>query len=875
MSSTLSTASKRKVICVDDNEMVLEAISDLIRDMGFEVITAASANQCMELIKPIALQVLFVVSDYNMPGKNGFELRKELLLEYHDIPFFILSGELTKEMAIAGIDLGITAFLEKPIDVQRLTDVLREKTKYRLESMIEDEDLIASFIVDSEKLIEEMEELLLELEENPTDIDRINRVFACAHTVKGSSGFLKPDFLHKFMHRYEDYFSQFKRRPELLNGQAVSVLLQGLDITRDLVRKMSARTLDMIDVESLCDIFSSNQKEETQSKENAESIMEMAKKEGGSRSDQKEAAKASKKDEIRVSMKVLDEFMERSGELTVLRNMINKVVRVIEQEYSENKDVATLSELLEEMHKTNGLLQEKVSDLRKTPLNHVFRPLQRTVRDLASTLGKQIQMLTVGDDLHIDHVLADVLNKCLIHMVRNSADHGIESPTIRESLGKPAVGTLRISAEEVNGEIHIAIQDDGKGIDPGIVRKKAIEKGLSTEQNLAAKSDGEILLLIFEPGFSTASEVTDVSGRGVGTDMVLKSVQAVGGRIVIDSKVGQGTKFQIVLPIPKSVLIIDSLFVGSEGNVYGIPQDKIRRVICLTGEDVNSRVRDLNKQKVIEVDSKLLPVIDLREVLEISRIDDSSVKTKSPATLDDSGEPLTLVSVESKGREFCLQVDEIGDIEDTVVRRLNRDLNYLAEFLGATFLGDGNIGLLLNIDGVADKLNLSNQVNARLDTYLRDDVPVYGLDSFILVRLNELGLFALPQSDIVRLEEFSTEHIEFSGKQPVVIYRDSPLPLYGLECLIGLHRTQGYFESDRVFALICKKEERLFGLMVDKILDLVAHTPISTRKEDGECFTRSVINGSTVGIVRLEDLKEWNNLFQPLATRSSFLKAII
>ena len=265
--------------------------------------------------------------------------------------------------------------------------------------------------------------------------------------------------------------------------------------------------------------------------------------------------------ELKVPVKVLDRFMEASGEMTVIRNIINKCAKAIEAQFPRNRDVSMLSELLDEMQKINASVQTQITNLRKVPMHNILKPIYRLVRDTSKALEKEVEVVTVGSDLAIDTNIAAILNNSLVHLIRNSLDHGLESPLDREKMGKERKGKVTITCYQKNEVICIIIEDDGRGINEDSIRKKLVKNGTHTEAQ-AARLEKDILYgMIFEAGFSTAEKVTDISGRGVGMSMVKDSVKSVGGQIDIESIPTQGTKFTLSMPVPKASLSFETVFL--------------------------------------------------------------------------------------------------------------------------------------------------------------------------------------------------------------------------------------------------------------------------------------------------------------------------
>jgi two-component system chemotaxis sensor kinase CheA len=467
--------------------------------------------------------------------------------------------------------------------------------------------------------------------------------------------------------------------------------------------------------------------------------------------------------------------------------MVNKLVKGLETQYAGNRDIQNLSELLEEMHKINGTIQTYITDLRKVPLSGVLKPIPRIIRDLAKDLGKTIDLKIDGEKLRVDNAISTVCSASLVHLVRNSADHGIEDTAKRKSVGKPPAGSIQISCRQIGEEVHISIQDDGKGIDPDVIRAKALEKGLYSQSQLAEMNDQQILSIIFAPGFSTAAKVTDVSGRGVGMDMVRSSVEAVGGQISINSKPGIGSTFNLKLPIPKSVQIITALIIETSRQSFAIHQDVIIRVLRIEPSKKNDLIQMASKGRTLRSEDTTLPLVQLSNILAL------------PQRQEYVGNPPThsitsVLIVESGGLRYALEVDDIHDAEEIVVNRISPNFNPKSAFAGATFMGDGTVGLIIDVKGIAElagirALNETKKVSRTQDIDPQTDRIKSTKKDILLFKLASKATYGIPIEQVYRLEEFEASKIKLSGAERVVIYRDGIMPLYAMEKLLKLKAT--------------------------------------------------------------------------------------
>jgi two-component system, chemotaxis family, sensor kinase CheA len=831
----MSFEKSLKVFCIDDEPDLIDVMRDIVTKAGFTPVTFTSPIAATEALQKDTSKVILIISDYMMPEFTGLELRAKCLDETKHIPFLIVSGKISREEALRAIDLKISRVLPKPIDEESLCKIIVTETTDIIKALKDDREMVDAFISDAEGLIEQMEGFLLSLEAQPGNIEIINQIFAIAHTIKGGSGFLQPATLHHFMHRFEDFLSPYKKSQSQVDGATIDTLLKGLDLIKILTGELKSGEHSAHNLEELCHIF-------------VQAKAQTATTSGGRPAHDQPTGKAAAlevRNEIRVSMHLLDEFMELSGEITVLRNMINKLVRAIEKDVPANKDVQLLGELLEEMHKINSQMQDKIIDLRKVPLKSVLRPLPRALRDVATTLKKDIRLETMGDDIRVDNTIAEVLSNSLIHMVRNSADHGIESAEERSKRAKPTQGTIRIVASEEGENINISISDDGKGINHEIVKSKAIENGLITKDQAAQMSPSDIRSLIFESGFSTAAVVTDVSGRGVGMDMVMKAVSKIGGRIETESEVGHGSKFNLILPIPKSINIIGALLVKCAEHTYCIPQDDIYRLYTFNPEDLDKVIRHAQGSDFLHVDGHLYPLMNLRETLLGHSLQNGAYlldPNNSSAT-----EETRIVLVKVNQKVFGIVVDAILDMEEIVVKGLSRNLRSIGIFAGATFLGDGKVGLILHPKGLANMNHIMIPSDVAPDSIQPAELKSTNekLTDTVLFNLRGPGHYGVDLEEIYRLEHLHGSEIQYSGNQPVIVYRGSPIPIIDLSVELDLDRPLLNLSEQSTLPILITRlnGESFVGLFVDKIVEIQPAPPYDTITQNGAGILGSALVG--------------------------------
>ena len=816
------------VLYLDDEPELLPVVADLIEQFGFKCFSTESTATANDFLLQNQQQTVFIISDYRMEPTDGFEFRKQTIEICPDIPFLILSAHVTKDMALLGIDLKISGFLDKPFREDAFLELLKKEGVARIRSIKEDRELLHGFIDEAEPILEQAEELALIFENAPNDIDSINKCFGLIHTLKGSSGYFKPKTLHQFVHRFEDLLKKIQRGETTLSPEVMSSIFRSLDFIKQLLREYKTGHHGQHALEDIFRDFFDFQAHGTRSQV------------GHSEPVTKEISpKTPEKDvhnELRVSVALLDQFMQTSGEMTVIRNMINKCVKSIEAQFPRNREVLMLAELLEELHKINGGIQTQITNLRKVPIYNILKPVQRVVRDVSKSLGKEAELIVLGDELAVDTAIAGVLNNSLVHLVRNSLDHGLESPQEREQAGKSRKGKVTIQASQKNDAIIISIEDDGRGINEASIQKKLVKNGTHTAEEAALLSKQELYAMIFESGFSTAEKVTDVSGRGVGMSMVKDCVKSIGGQIEIESFPQKGSRFTLCLPIPKSVLIRDCLFVTTNQMLFGIPQDEIMRVLQ-SDQKVKSDIFCTMGTHNINYNGQLVPVISLSKLLGMQ---------ESNEHLSD----MNIVIIGNQIKKIALRVDRILDIEDTVIKPLQGLNKQIEVFQGAAHIGDGGIGLILSAEGLLNKSGVNSIAQEDITRHVSNNRMDEISTELLLFSTGNRNLYALPHTRVHRIEEIKNSDIKTSGKTKVVPYRNQTLSLIDFSGVLEAN------QNEFIQTIVIQEEHRFIGLPVLAIHDIatVEGSPFPPIKRQYANAGNYIIKEKIVTLLGLDEI---------------------
>ncbi len=547
---------------------------------------------------------------------------------------------------------------------------------------------------------------------------------------------------------------------------------------------------------------------------------------------------------LRVNVGLLDTLMNLAGELVLSRNQLLQGIN------SSNIKATEVSGQRIDM--ITSELQEAIMRTRMQPIANILNKFTRVVRDLSQQLGKTIELEIEGKDVELDKTILESINDPLTHLVRNSVDHGIETPLEREQMGKPPTGTIVLKAFHDAGQVNLVISDDGKGLYPEKIAASAIEKGLVTEQQVADMSEKNKMELIFMAGFSMAKEVTDVSGRGVGMDVVVTNIQNLGGIIELDSTPGKGTTIQIKLPLTLAIIPSQITSVGNER--YALPQVNLNELLRIPAAQVKEKIETVGDAAVVRLRGELLPLLDLSEMLGIEKIytdplgeephidrrqntADRRSKhhlTAEEALSDTSDEQLVEreqadrryhassainIAVVSAGAfKYGLIVDQLHDSEEIVVKPVGRHLKKCTAYAGATIMGDGKVALILDISNLAQMAELSTISEASQLAKAAEAEAAAAKDQVALLTFKngESEHFAAPLNLVERIERIQTSAIEKIGERKVVQYRGGALPLYELSQVADFSPLP---EKEQQEVIVFKVKDRELGLMVTPPVD--------------------------------------------------------
>lgn len=533
---------------------------------------------------------------------------------------------------------------------------------------------------------------------------------------------------------------------------------------------------------------------------------------------------------IRVDVDLLDTLMNLVGELVLARNQIIQ---------HSTKDGSSDSGLIATSQRLNLItteLQEGVMKTRMQPIGNVWSKFPRVVRDLALSCGKKIRIEMEGKETELDKTIIEAIKDPLTHLVRNSVDHGIEMPEDRVAAGKPAEGRLQLRAFHEGGLVNIEITDDGSGIDAERIKQKALDKGLISADQAARMGEREALGLVFLPGFSTAAKVTNISGRGVGMDVVKTNIEKIGGTVDVYSTFGAGTT--VKMKIPLTLAIIPALVITCDGDRYAIPQVSLLELVHLGGDEAKKKIEWIHGTPVYRLRGSLLPLVYLRQEMDLDG--------ESRIARHDDG--INIVVLQAEDRQFGLVVEGIHDTEEIVVKPLGKQIKTLPIYSGATIMGDGTVALILDVLGLAQRAQVLGESTEKALTEAaateEQQEDVENSQTLLIFEVGSDGRMAMPLSMVARLEEFPHSSVERSGQQDVVQYRGGIMPLLHLSQFFEINGN-GQTAKDRDLQVVVYTENgHSMGLVVNQIVDIVDEVITVQRESTLEGLLGSaVING--------------------------------
>ncbi len=788
------------------------------------------------------------------------------------------------------------------------------------------DDLIVEFITETNESLDELDVDLVNLEQNPNDKDLLGKIFRLMHTIKGTCGFLALPRLEKVAHHAENVLGRFRDGDLEVTPGYVTLIFESIDqikyivseieetgsepegSDKELIEKLDAAyegkdvsgnasnvgdsapapadtpaladdSVNLppieekelapgeVSLEELEAAFASapgmegivNPADE-QSAEDAPTPPPPPPVKSKDESGQKKETKSPTSNQtLRVNVDVLEDLMTMVSELVLTRNQLLQIVRA----NGETEFTAPLQRL----NHVVSELQEGVMKTRMQPIGNAWSKLPRIIRDLSIELDKKIELEMRGQDTELDRQVLEMIKDPLTHMVRNSGDHGIETPAERVAAGKPETGKIILNAFHEGGHILIQISDDGKGLAEDKIRDKIISNGLATEGELEEMSSQQIQQFIFKAGFSTAAKVTSVSGRGVGMDVVRTNIEKIGGSIELKSTEGKGSTFTIKIPL--TLAIVSALIVEASGEKFAIPQLSVRELVMIS-ENSDNHIEYIKGVPVFRLRDRLLPLVSLSTVLGLG--DDSALSKEKakeiqdivadgadaqdadePAALGTDGQALNhaahknlyIVIAQVGAYDFGIIVDKVFDTEEIVVKPVAQILKNMTLFSGNTILGDGSVIMILDPNGIASASgNLETDTQDSSSSMEEHKSDSEKKTSLLLFDVGDNTPKAVPLSLVARLENVLMSNVEYSSGQMMVQYRGSLMPLVSFNSSISLEG-----EKEKPVLVFADKGQSM-GIIVNDIIDIIEErVDVQLSASQSGLLGSAIINGLATDVV--------------------------
>jgi two-component system chemotaxis sensor kinase CheA len=746
------------------------------------------------------------------------------------------------------------------------------------------DDLLREFLTETNESLDTVDNQLVKFEQEPNNAKILDNIFRLVHTIKGTCGFLGLPRLEALAHAAETLMGKF-RDGMPVTGDAVSLILTTIDRIKDILAQLEATEAEpegsdpdligaleqmveagmqamdaapsapapaakstatkgtlvpqVLERELRPGEVSLDELErafrETETEIVAPPLAPAAVQEAPPKPAKKPAARKTAVEidagneadkvatqSIRVNVDTLEHLMTMVSELVLTRNQLLEISR-------RNED-NEFKVPLQRLSNVTAELQEGVMKTRMQPIGNAWQKLPRIVRDLSSELGKQIELEMHGADTELDRQVLDLIKDPLTHMVRNSADHGLETGAERLAAGKPEQGTIRVSAYHEGGHIIICIADNGRGLNTERIKAKAISNGLATEADIEKMTESQIHKFIFAPGFSTAAAVTSVSGRGVGMDVVRTNIDQIGGSIDVKSVPGEGSSFTIKIPL--TLAIVSALIVEAAGERFAIPQIAVVELVRARANSEH-RIERIKDTPVLRLRNKLLPLLHLKKLL---KIDDGS-----------SSDPENgfIVVMQVGSQTFGIVVDGVFHTEEIVVKPMSTKLRHIGMFSGNTILGDGAVIMIIDPNGIAQAIGTSIAGHSDIADEAAAARAGSGeqMTSLLVFSAGSKQPKAVPLALVTRLEEIAVDKIEFSNGRYMVQYREQLMPLVQIE---GVAIRETGVQPILVFV----DDGRSMGLVVDEIIDIVEENlNIEVASSQDGILGSAVIKGQATEVI--------------------------
>lgn len=704
--------------------------------------------------------------------------------------------------------------------------------------MEKDSNLLKEFIVEAMAHIAEMEAGLLRMEEIEEDDGIINELFRAAHSIKGTAGFFTLTKIVDLAHTMETLFGELRDHRVRISSKMIDVLLAATDKLKELLdNPAESKTADISDhvtdlrrflkedqknTDSCCksqsawDLWNQLTSCDDAAIESSEEIADdvacpapvnvvSAPPVSKVLKNDSSCHEFSKEDSVRVHVGVLDDLLNLAGEIVLRRNQL---LRITQDSDCQLPQLEAVSKGIDEL---TTKLQKKVMQARMQPIANVFNRFPRLVRDLSRKVGKEVDLVMEGMAVELDRSLVEALIDPLTHLVRNALDHGIEPAEVRQVKNKPEAGSLILRASQRNGRVIVEVCDDGAGIDLEKVKIKALERGGISQKDITAMRDTDIINLILTPGFSTAEKITDISGRGVGMDVVKTNIEKLGGKIEIASELGEGTTVRLILPL--TLAIISSVIVIADGQSLAIPQANVRELLLLQGGEARRKqVEVIQNRPVLRLRGRLLPLVRLRDVL----FTQGSIPNDDYYL--DTAQTLRILVIKAGNSAYGLVVDSVYDTEEILVKPISTLLGSSGPYSGTTVLGDGSIAMIIDTERLAFRADINLDIPQSADVKATKNIDEER-QYLLLFKCSGGELLGLDLAMVSRIEKVDISQLQKVGSKYYLPFQGQTIRVIRPEHYLPISRKKN--KLSKIYVILPKLVKFPIGIVAEQIYDSV------------------------------------------------------
>ena len=687
------------------------------------------------------------------------------------------------------------------------------------------DEILTEFTLEAREILDQLDSDFVLLEVSPTDKKLIGNIFRGLHTLKGSSGFFSFKRLEKISHAGESLLGKIRDGQLSLDLNKSNVLLQMIDVLRIIIEGIEQNKNEPNGDDSLLissignlargneQIIEDNASENLVADSNETIYTETIKqvdlsdtevRTNLSNTDNLNTPSVQETQEnntpVKINLDTLDKLMNLASEMVLARNRLLP--------FADNSTDLQFANTVHSIDLLTLELQERMMKMRMQSISHVWSKFPRLIRDVANQCNKKVSLIQNGADTEIDRSLLDGIRDPLIHIIRNSIDHSIEEPDVRIRKGKPETGQITLNASHQNGMILIEVSDDGAGINLELIKHRAIDKKLISPATASQLSKSELIDLIFQPGFSTKEAVTNLSGRGVGMDVVKTNITNIGGTIDITSEPDMGT--QIQLKIPLTLAIIPALFITCADQIFAIPENRIIELVKLSPKSQADEFQNFHGIPVFKLRNQLLPLIYLDQVLELE------------AARSRPEDDIYIVLLQSGPTYFGLAVASVDNIQDIVVKPLGGTLNDIPYFAGATIMGNGRVSLILDIDNIALNSGFTAQDLSALNKEKQLDTnPPVEMMGILVFEIAGLEKMAIRLDRLRHIDMLDMNQIQMQGDKEVIYLNKELFYVIQLNQFVNGADAHYSSKSEYVPALTCVSNQRLYSLLVQNVVEII------------------------------------------------------